>query len=85
MNSKLQELIKQATERVEVGPEGLAGPYYEDELNAEKLVELVVNECLNVIHTNKRCPDGWIGSHEAGFQFGCNKSIENIKDHFGIK
>ena len=47
--------------------------------------QIVINECLNVIHTHKQCPDGCHGSHEAGFQLGCNKSIEHIKEHFGIK
>ena len=51
----------------------------------ERFAHQIIAECLNVIHTNKRCPDGFIGSHEAGFQLGCNRSIENIKQHFGIK
>lgn len=48
-----------------------------------KFAELVVKDCINVIYGNK-CPDGYFGSHEAGYILGCVKSVENIKQHFDL-
>jgi hypothetical protein len=47
-NKNIQKLIVSATEQVDVGPEGLGGSYYEDEINAEKLVKLVVEQCVTI-------------------------------------
>lgn len=48
---KVQELIRQATERVDTGVDGIGGPYYEDQLNPEKLIALVVEQCIDICET----------------------------------
>ena len=47
MNKSIAEqLIKQVTKQVTNGVEGIGGPYYADEINPEKLIELVVKQCV---------------------------------------
>lgn len=80
MNKEIKKrLIKEATKRVDVGPEGLGGSYYEDELSPGKLIKLVVNECIRLLERDI------IRNGPTPENKRTNLHIETIRKHFGIE
>ena len=74
MNERIQALIEQSTERyLDWG-----GENERTELNAEKLAELIVKECIWALWTEE-CRTSDLASEE--YTRGSNK----IKEHFGVK
>ena len=74
----MKELVKTLIDQAMVpsGLEGLGGPHLE--LDPEKLVELVVKECVAQI-----CPEG-APNEAAGGDISLYLAAERIEAHFGI-
>jgi hypothetical protein len=70
MNERIKQLERQATETVKCG---LNGTSTAESFNRKKFAELIVRECLGIIDEE--------GSHEGG----SIRSMEAIKEHFGVE
>jgi hypothetical protein len=84
MNNRIDQLAELAltsldedVERIITRIDGLCPQFI------HQFAKLVVKDCINVIYDNK-CPDGYFGSHDAGFALGCVESVKNIKQHFDL-
>ena len=78
MNERISKLIERSMEPT--GVEGIRGSYME--LNPEKLVELIVRECMTTILKESK----WYWDKD---EFESSNAIQNaamkVKEHFGVK
>lgn len=73
MNERIQELIEQSTERyLDWG-----GENERTELNAEKLADLIVQECVKVAHPKLTDVGEWAA--------GMRLVQQRLKQHFGVE
>ena len=73
MNERIQELIEQSTERyLDWG-----GENERTELNAEKLAELIVRECMEVAHPKLTDVGEWAA--------GMRLVQKRLEQHFGVE
>ena len=73
MNQRIQELIEQSTERyLDWG-----GENERTELNAEKLADLIVRECVKVAHPKLTDVGEWAA--------GMRLVQQRLKQHFGVE
>ena len=73
MNERIQELIEQSTERyLDWG-----GENERTELNAEKLADLIVRECVKVAHPKLTDVGEWAA--------GMRLVQQRLKQHFGVE
>lgn len=70
MNQRIKQLMLEA---------GYAAPELAERAN--KLVELIVRECVEQCNVNFV---GTVGSHPSAHNRGVKKCIDNIKQHFGV-
>lgn len=86
MNQRIQELIEQATTEVWGNNEYNGAPEFEGtKLDAEKLAELIVKECVNISEevAIKHWPKE--NTYDAGKKAGAFECAKEIKKHFGIE
>jgi hypothetical protein len=73
MNERIKELIEQSTERyLDWG-----GENERTELNAEKLADLIVRECVKVAHPKLTDVGEWAA--------GMRLVQQRLKQHFGVE
>ncbi len=70
MNERIKQLMLEA---------GYAAPELAERAN--KLVELIVRECVEQCNINFV---GTVGTHPSAHNRGVKKCIDNIKEHFGV-
>ena len=72
MNEQIKQLLKQATDTVEIVNPDTGITHHREFFDKEKFAELIVRECVDVVK--------WTPS-----MFPNDKIIKNIKEHFGVE
>ena len=82
MNERIRELAEHATEYAQYSPFRQDKTY--DEILMDKFAELIVKECLSVLHktaVESTLKDEW----DKAWQSGVVSGFELVEEHFGVK
>lgn len=89
MNENIKELISKAQKEVWVSNAYNGSPEFDGyELDAEKLAELIIKECINIVQAQK----GYLtenmvywNDHDYGYEMAINDAVDVVKIQFGVE
>ena len=92
MNSRIQELIKQCTDIVEIVNPDTNITHHREFFDKEKFAELIVRECIQVAIEQKQ----WVEKQQPTFNYDDDKwdrariqqsqhIVDKIREHFGVE